>query len=186
MVERSFNCQHHLRGRDHRTGAGNHGTAPSDPAQKSVYHELVCMPTLVRLNFHSETESDRANSVPAAAVIQLVFFHRESKDLPTQNDSTLGFWRSAICNQIVQCLAIVTTCLPYTKIFMEGFESGLIRVDDGRRRAENTSKGYSGRQYQLMDVSRSSEGKQTPPDKSINVSTSWEISVEPAKRVQPA
>ena len=42
-------------------------------------------------------------------------------------------------NQIVQCMAIVTTSLPYTKMFMEGFESGMLRVDRqrmDRRRAE--------------------------------------------------
>jgi hypothetical protein len=116
-----------------------------------------------------------------AAAIQLAYFHQESNDPSTKEDLTLGFWRSAICNQIVQGLAIVTTCLPYTKIFMEGFESGLIRVDDGRRRGEHTSKSDSRREYQLMEISRSAQGKKSTQDNSINVSKSWAISVEPAE-----
>lgn len=66
---------------------------------------------------------------------------------------------------------------------MEGFESGLLRLDDMRRRGEHTSQGYSGgysrsgnsgRAYQLMDVSRSTQ------EKKINVSRSWAVEVEPA------
>lgn len=67
---------------------------------------------------------------------------------------------------------------------MEGFESGLIRIDDGRRREAYALKGYSGREYQLMDVSRSLQAKRSAPDKSINVSKSWGVSVEPAGRTQ--
>lgn len=116
------------------------------------------------------------NSVPIAAAVQLYFFHQESKDAALHDDLTLGYWRSSICNQAMQCLAIFTTCLPYTKIFMEGFESGLMRLDDLRRRGEHSSKGDS-RSYQLMDVSRSG-----PDKKSIKVSKSWDIQVEPALR----
>lgn len=118
--------------------------------------------------------------VLVAAAIQLAYFHQENNDRTTNDDLMLGYWRSALCNQIVQCLAIVTTCLPYTKIFMEGFESGLFRVDESRRRGEYTSKGYSGREYQLMDVSRSSHARRSAPERSINVSKSWAVSVEPA------
>ncbi|KAF3042759.1 hypothetical protein E8E12_010021 [Didymella heteroderae] len=106
--------------------------------------------------------------VLTAAAIQLAYFHQEHNDPTTNDDLMLGYWRSALCNQIVQCLAIVTTCLPYTKIFMEGFESGLLRVDESRRRGEYASKGYSGREYQLMDVSRSSHAQRSTPERSIN------------------
>ncbi|KAF3048714.1 hypothetical protein E8E11_009257 [Didymella keratinophila] len=103
-----------------------------------------------------------------AAAIQLAYFHQDSNNRATNDDLMLGYWRSALCNQIVQCLAIVTTCLPYTKIFMEGFESGLFRVDESRRKGEYASKGYSGREYQLMDVSRSSNAQRSTPERSIN------------------
>lgn len=122
--------------------------------------------------------------VLVAAAIQLAFFHQESNDSVRSKDLMLGYWQSALCNQVVQCLAIVTTCLPYTKIFMEGFESGLIRIDDSRRRGEYASKGHSGREYQLMDVSRSSQAKGSAQGRSINVSKSFAVSVEPANRAQ--
>lgn len=59
---------------------------------------------------------------------------------------------------------------------MEGFESGLMRLDDLRRRGEHTSKDDSKRSYQLMDISRSTR------DNAISVSKSWAVQVEPAKR----
>jgi hypothetical protein len=130
------------------------------------------------------TNISNFDRVLVAAAIQLAYFHRDDNDSATNNDLMLGYWRSALCNQIVQCLAIVTTCLPYTKIFMEGFESGLFRVDESRRRGEYASKGYSGRDYQLMDVSRSSQVQRSVPDRSINVSKSWAVSVEPADRLR--
>jgi hypothetical protein len=126
--------------------------------------------------------------VLVAAAVQLGFFNQESKDVALKDDLTLGYWRSAICNQIVQCLAIVTTCLPYTKLFMEGFESGLMRLDDLRRRGEHTSKDDS-KGYQLMDISRSgrSERSERPGnaalarERSIQVSKTWAVQVEPTK-----
>ena len=70
---------------------------------------------------------------------------------------------------------------------MEGFESGLMRLDDLRRRGEHTTKEDS-KGYQLMDMSRSgpserSEGSQRGPNRSIQVSTSWAVKVEPVARV---
>jgi hypothetical protein len=114
-------------------------------------------------------------SVLVAIACQLAFFNIEHGDASLKDDLTLGYWRSTICNQIVQCLAIVTTCLPYTKLFMEGFDSGLMRLDDLRRRGEHTTKDDS-KGYELMDVSRSG---QVGADNSIKVSKSWAVNVEP-------
>jgi hypothetical protein len=127
--------------------------------------------------------------VLVAAAVQLGFFNQESKDVALKDDLTLGYWRSSICNQIVQCLAIVTTCLPYTKLFMEGFESGLMRLDDLRRRGEHTSKDAS-KGYQLMEISRSGERSERSArtgnaarsrERSIQVSKTWAVQVESAK-----
>ena len=56
-------------------------------------------------------------------------------------------WRVVICTQVVQCLSIISACIPYLKPFLESLESGLMRADDLRRR-DNTglygSKGESG------------------------------------------
>ncbi|KAF2819496.1 hypothetical protein CC86DRAFT_471952 [Ophiobolus disseminans] len=112
--------------------------------------------------------------VLVAVAVQIAFFNQESKDVALKDDLTLGYWRSAICNQIVQCLAIVTTCLPYTKLFMEGFESGLMGLDDSRRRGEYASKDDS-KGYQLMDVSRSGHSGKS---RNIQVSKSWDVQTE--------
>lgn len=120
--------------------------------------------------------------VLVAAAVQLGFSRQESRDGALKNDLTLGYWRSTICNQVVQCLAIVTTCLPYTKLFMEGFESGLLRLDDLRRRGEHTSKDDS-KGYQLMDISRSggrSARSGTDRGASIQISKTWAVRTEPA------
>lgn len=129
---------------------------------------------------HRATNTPDFDRVLVAAAIQLAYFHQENNDPDTNEDLMLGYWRSALCNQIMQCLAIVTTCLPYTKIFMEGFESGLFRVDGSRRREDYASKGYSGREYELMDVSRSSQAQRSTVNRSITVSKSWAVSVGPA------
>jgi hypothetical protein len=71
---------------------------------------------------------------------------------------------------------------------MEGFESGLMRLDDLRRRGEHTSKDDS-KGYQLMDISRSGERSQRSArsanaalgrERSIQVSKSWNVQIEPA------
>jgi len=66
---------------------------------------------------------------------------------------------------------------------MEGFESGLMRLDDLRRRGEHTSKDDS-KGYQLMEISRSGRSEhstrsQGGPDESIKVSKSWAVQVDP-------
>ncbi|KAL7771118.1 hypothetical protein CFE70_001060 [Pyrenophora teres f. teres 0-1] len=163
---------------------------------KSEYSAMILF--IVSLGFsklavvafvHHLTPSRLHRRINFGILAILGFFNQEIQDAALREDLTLGYWRSSICNQIVQCLAIVTTCLPYTKLFMEGFESGLMRLDDLRRRGEQTTKEDS-KGYQLMDMSRSgpseqSGGSQNVPNRSrsIQVSTSWAVKVEPAARV---
>ncbi|KAF7920718.1 hypothetical protein EAE99_008012 [Botrytis elliptica] len=66
--------------------------------------------------------------VIAAVSCQLFFLNQRIKD------PTFDPWRTTICNQIVQCLSIITACVPYLKIFLNSLESGLLRLDDLRRR----------------------------------------------------
>lgn len=93
--------------------------------------------------------------VSVVVAVGLYYFQQEiSGELG--DDYTLGYWRSTICNQIVQCLAIVTTSIPYARIFMESFESGLIRVHESRRQGEHTTREDSHRSYKLLDISSGS------------------------------
>ncbi|KAL5410030.1 hypothetical protein PMIN04_010799 [Paraphaeosphaeria minitans] len=95
--------------------------------------------------------------VSIAAAIQLHFFHEDTSG-PLKDDYALGYWRSTIGNQIVQCVATVTTSLPYTKIFMESFESGLIGAErpGGKTERSTEGSGPSERGWELLDVSRGS------------------------------
>ncbi|OSS47160.1 hypothetical protein B5807_10022 [Epicoccum nigrum] len=118
--------------------------------------------------------------VPISAAVQLAFFHQEARNPATKEDLTLGYWRSALCNEIMQCISIITVCLPYTKIFMEGFESGLTRVDDGRRRESRALKEYRRLGHQLLGLSRSSNATHLSPDDAITASKKWYAAVRPA------
>ena len=129
------------------------------------------------------------HSVSIAVILQLVFLHRDSTG-PVRGDLSLGYWRSAVCEQAVQSLAIVTTSLPYAKMLMQGLESGMMRIDDTRRRGENYSKGSSGRAYELLDISRDSAKRgqaakkhKTDSERTLNTAISqtktWTVEMEP-------
>jgi hypothetical protein len=101
----------------------------------------------------AKSRSSRFYSVPMAIVLHLVYLHLDYTG-PTRGDLSLGYWRSAVCEQSVQSLAIVTSSLPYAKMFMQGLDSGMLRIDDTRRRGEDYSKGSAaGMAYELLDIS---------------------------------
>ncbi|EDO02817.1 hypothetical protein SS1G_05294 [Sclerotinia sclerotiorum 1980 UF-70] len=74
--------------------------------------------------------------VVAAVSCQLYYSNEE------MHDPTFDPWTTTICNQIVQCLSIVTACVPYLKPFLDSLESGMLRTDDLRRRGGTTVEGY--------------------------------------------
>lgn len=69
----------------------------------------------------------------ASAIAQLVFLHRKA----ATTDLTYRLWPVVLCNQLVQNIGIVTSCVPYIKPFFESLESGMIRTDDLRRRGDS-------------------------------------------------
>ncbi|CAI6332616.1 unnamed protein product [Periconia digitata] len=92
--------------------------------------------------------------VTVAAAVQLYFYHKDHTG-ELSGDFSLGYWRSAVCTQVVQCLAIFTTSLPYAKTIMDNLDSGLMGVKLG---GETKGSGYgSGRTYELLDISRSAK-----------------------------
>lgn len=62
--------------------------------------------------------------------------------MPT-SDPTFDLWPVWICTQFVQALAIITTCIPYLKPFMDSLESGGYRADDQRRRGTGAYGSYT-------------------------------------------
>lgn len=82
-------------------------------------------------------------------------------------DPTFDMWQAAVVTQAVQCIGIVTTCLPSLKIFIDKLESGQLRADDLRRRGKDDDSGLyygggSGGTYAAHDV-RSSRGAANLP-----------------------
>ncbi|KAJ4254521.1 hypothetical protein NW762_010120 [Fusarium torreyae] len=57
-------------------------------------------------------------------------------------DHSFTIWPASVTIQLVQCLAILTVCLPNFKPFLDALESGQIRVDDLRRQGKSSSNGY--------------------------------------------
>ena len=65
-------------------------------------------------------------------------------------DPTYSNWQNVLTGVIVQSLGIITSCIPYLKPLLESLESGMIRIDDLRRKggssyADNSTSGQSHR-----------------------------------------
>ncbi|KAL8668431.1 MAG: hypothetical protein Q9168_006937 [Polycauliona sp. 1 TL-2023] len=88
--------------------------------------------------------------VLAAIVLQIIYQERAKGG----NDRTYQMWRVVICAQAVQSLSIVTACIPCLKPFLESLESGMLRVDDLRRRGMNGAYGYGSHNLSNLSSSR--------------------------------
>ena len=65
----------------------------------------------------------------AATIIQLVLIYRTAK-----TSEPFLSWEVTLSTEIVQCLGIIASCIPYLKPFLESLESGMMSNDDLRRR----------------------------------------------------
>lgn len=86
--------------------------------------------------------SSRALDI-ALTVVQLTYtsaFH--------SSDITLHLWKWTLCTQIVQCLTIITSCVPYLRPLLEGMQSGMYMSDELRRRGVTAAhRGYGSNGY---------------------------------------
>lgn len=83
--------------------------------------------------------ADKFSVVPAIAC--QIYYSNMSLN---STDPTFVMWQAVVAMQIVQCLSIVTACVPYLKPFMVSLESGQMRADDLRRRGKTGVSGYGG------------------------------------------
>ena len=83
--------------------------------------------------------ADKSSVVPAIAC--QIYFSNQSLN---STDPTFTMWQAVIATQIVQCLSIVTACVPYLKPFLDSLESGQLRADNLRRRGKTGVSGYGG------------------------------------------
>lgn len=100
------------------------------------------------------------NSVLAPIFAELYFRNTASSTSPNR---TFDQWTVVVCSLLVQCLSIVTACQPYLKPFFISLESGMIRVDDTRRRGGTTRPGYY-YQENKPNSNGSSKRSKTRPD----------------------
>jgi hypothetical protein len=63
-------------------------------------------------------------------------------------DFTFANWEAAIALQLVQCLSIVTVCIPSFRPLFNSLESGQIRIDDLRRQGKSGSSSYPSKRPQ--------------------------------------
>ncbi|KAI3390863.1 hypothetical protein diail_8473 [Diaporthe ilicicola] len=75
--------------------------------------------------------------VAAAIIPELIFRDRAGQSA----DQTFALWPAVVCSLSVQCLSIVFACMPYLKPFFGALESGMIRMDDTRRREGRSTRG---------------------------------------------
>ena len=78
---------------------------------------------------------------------------------------TRDLWKWTLMAQIVQCITILTSCVPYLRPVFEAIPSGLLGADELRRRRPS-ELGYSRSKsdsYKLSDHSTVSEPKEMRP-----------------------
>lgn len=78
------------------------------------------------------------SSVTPAIAVQIYF----TNTAISSSNHTFSFWEASISIQLVQCLTILTVCIPNFKPFMDSIESGQIRIDDLRRQAQSSGQSY--------------------------------------------
>lgn len=68
-----------------------------------------------------------------AIIGQLILSNQRSM----ADDPTLSLWAVTLSTQVVQCLTIIASCVPYLKPFFHSLQSGALGNDDVLRRTTN-------------------------------------------------
>lgn len=92
-----------------------------------------------------------------ATAVQLAYLHGFASDDPTQD-----LWKWTILTQIIACITILTSCVPYLRPLLESLPSGLYGSDELRRRGTPSELGYSRSKsgsYQLSNDHKGMESK---------------------------
>ena len=95
--------------------------------------------------------------VAGAIIPELIFLRRAGQSA----DRTFASWPVVVCALFVKCLSIVFACVPFLKPFFGALESGMIRMDDTRRREGRTTRGGYYLKKAKVSSSRGSSGKQS-------------------------
>lgn len=91
-----------------------------------------------------------------ATAIQMAYIDGFSSSNPTRD-----LWKWTLVTQIVECITILTSCVPYLRPLLESIPSGLYGSDEIRRRGTPSEVGYSRRKggsYQLSSTDSKTDG----------------------------
>lgn len=78
----------------------------------------------------------------------------------SSSNPTRDLWKWTLVTQIIECITILTSCVPYLRPLLESIPSGLYGSDEIRRRG-TPSEGYSRRKggsYQLSSTDSRTDG----------------------------
>lgn len=102
--------------------------------------------------------------VTPAIIAQIYLTERAGRS----TDYSFAVWDSTVAIELVQCLALVTVCIPNLKPFLDSLESGQIRIDDMRRQGKSSNgypayragyAGYKGAQHSGHSRSRNPQSR---------------------------
>ncbi|KAI4614644.1 uncharacterized protein J4E87_009444 [Alternaria ethzedia] len=86
----------------------------------------------------------------AATAVQMAFLHGFASPNPTKD-----LWTWTLLTQIIECITILTSCVPYLRPLLEHVPSGLYGTDTIRHRGTTPEHGYSrtkSNSYQLSSI----------------------------------
>ncbi|RMZ73332.1 integral membrane [Pyrenophora seminiperda CCB06] len=73
-----------------------------------------------------------------ATAVQMVYISGFESRNPTKD-----LWKWTLITQIIECITILTSCVPYLRPLLESVPSGLYGTDELRRRGTSSEHGYS-------------------------------------------
>ncbi|KAF1925229.1 uncharacterized protein M421DRAFT_103286 [Didymella exigua CBS 183.55] len=91
-----------------------------------------------------------------ATAVQMAYIDGFSSTNPTRD-----LWKWTLVTQIIECITILTSCVPYLRPLLESIPSGLYGSDEIRRRGTPSEVGYSRRKggsYQLSSTDSKTDG----------------------------
>lgn len=92
-----------------------------------------------------------------ATAVQMAYLYGFSSPNPTRD-----LWKWTLLTQIIECITILTTCVPYLRPLIESIPSGMYGSDELRRRGTPSELGYSRNKsgsYQLSSNASKSGGE---------------------------
>ncbi|KAL5117132.1 hypothetical protein ACEQ8H_004957 [Pleosporales sp. CAS-2024a] len=93
-----------------------------------------------------------------ATSIQTAYLYGFSSSNPTRD-----LWKWTLATQIIECITILTSCVPYLRPLLESLPSGLYASDELRRRGTPSELGYSRSKSGSYQLSSSQSNPQSAP-----------------------